>query len=424
MHLTTVVLGLVLAAAPAPASDRTGDWPGWRGPRGDGTSADKGVPVTWSDTENVAWKTEIPGRGYSSPIVSGDRVFLTTCMEEDAKQSGDPVRRLLLCLDRRDGKILWRKEVVSAPLEKLHRLNSRASSTPATDGKHVFVTFLDAGDLKGPKVIVAAYDFDGKEVWKKSPGRFSSVHGFCSSPVLYKDTVIVNCDHDGDGYVVALAKADGAQRWRIDRPNKTRSYCAPIIVEAAGKTQMVMSGSKCVASYDPDSGKQLWIIDGPTEQFVSSPVYLDGLFFLTAGFPTYHYMGIKPDGTGNVTDTHVAWHHKVKNSREGAYVPSPVAAGRHFFAVSDDGILNCFEAKSGEWKWREKLGRHHSASPVFADGHFYFVADSGDTYVVKAGDKFELVGKNSLGEECYASPAVAHGQLFIRGLHHLYCIGK
>jgi hypothetical protein len=195
-------------------------------------------------------------------------------------------------------------------------------------------------------------------------------------------------------------------------------------VEAAGRKQLVLSGSKCVASYDPDTGKQWWMIDGPTEQFVSSLVFLDNTFFLTAGYPKYHYMGIRPDGEGNVTETHVAWHHEVKNSREGAYVPSPIACGKWFFAVSDDGILNCFEAKTGAWKWKKPLGKHHSASPVLAGGHLYFTADNGDTYVLKPGEKFEVVSVNPLGEDVRASPAVAGGQLFLRGDRHLFCIGK
>jgi outer membrane protein assembly factor BamB len=421
MRLTTICLGALVLAFSGPA--RAGDWPGWRGPHGDGTSAEKGVPIKWSATDNVAWKTAIPGKGHSSPIVCGDRVFLTTCLEEDARLPDDPAPRLLLCLDRRDGALLWQKVVLSAKLEKLHRLNSRASSTPATDGKYVFVTFLDAGNNGDARVIVSAYDFDGRLAWQKSPGRFASQHGFCSSPVLYRDTLIVNCDHDGDGYVVALSRATGEPRWRIERPNKTRSYCAPILVDAAGKKQLVLSGSKCVASYDPDTGWPWWIIDGPTEQFVSSLVYLDGVLFLTAGFPTYHYVGISPDGEGDVTATKVLWHHKPP-AREGAYVPSPIAHDRWFFAVSDEGWCNCFEAKTGERKWLHKLGRHHSASPVLADGLLYFTADEGETYVLRAGDRFELVSKNPLGEEVHASPAVAHGQIFLRGDGHLFCIGK
>jgi outer membrane protein assembly factor BamB len=403
--MRTTTLALLLVALPSFA--HAGDWPGWRGPRGDGVSEEKAVPIEWSSTDNIAWKTPIPGKGHSSPIVWGDRIFVTTCIEEDG-------RRLLLCLDRCDGRVLWTKEVLRTKLEPLHHLNSRASSTPATDGRRVFLSFLDPeGD---GRAVVGCYDFAGNRLWQKSPGPFSSKHGFCSSPVLYKDTVIVNCDHDGDGYVVCLAAADGAERWRIDRPNKTRSYCAPLIVDAGGRKQLVMSGSKCVASYDPDTGRQLWINDGPTEQFVSSLVYLDGIFFLTAGFPTYHYVGLRPDG-------HVAWHHEPP-AREGAYVPSPIAASHWFFAVSDEGWCNCFEARTGERKWLQRLGRHHSASPVLAESRLYFTADNGDTYVVKASDRFEVICKNRLGEECYASPAIARGQIFIRATGHLYCIGK
>jgi outer membrane protein assembly factor BamB len=391
------------------ATARAEEWPGWRGPRGDGTSQETGIPLRWSKTENVAWEVPVPGKGHSSPVVWGDRIFLTTCLEKEEQ-------RLLLCLDRRDGKLLWQKVVLTARLERKHKLNSYASSTPATDGKHVWVSFLDA-----PNVLVACYDVEGQEVWRTSPGKFSSVHGFCSPPVLYKDTVILNADQDGDGYLVALEKLTGRQRWRTPRPNKTRSYCPPLLVEAAGKKQLVLSGSKCVAGYDPDSGKQIWIIDGPTEQFVASLVYQDGLFFLTAGFPEHHFMAIRPDGTGNVTRTHIAW-----RDRKGAsYVPSPIADDGYFFLVSDDGVANCLEAKTGKrmWDGGERLGRRHSASPVSAGGHLYFTDDDGVTYVLKAGPKFELVSRNDLGEECSASPAVSRGQLFIRTLGHLWCIG-
>jgi outer membrane protein assembly factor BamB len=273
---------------------------------------------------------------------------------------------------------------------------------------------------------LACYDFDGKLVWRKSPGKLLSRHGFCSSPVLYKDMVILNGDQDGDGYLVALDKATGSERWRADRPNHTRSYCTPILVESPkrqGATQLVLSGSKCVASYDADTGKQLWIIDGPTEQFVASLVPMDGILCLTAGFPTYHLMGIRPDGKGNVTKTHVAWHHAELPAAEASYVPSPIAFDGHFFVVSDLGLLTCLEAKTGKRLWTEQLGKHHSASPVLADGHLFFTDNLGITYVIKASAKFELVAKNPLGEKCFASPVVAHGQIFLRGTNHLYCIG-
>jgi outer membrane protein assembly factor BamB len=383
------------------------EWPGWRGPRGDGTSAEPGAPVSWGKAENVAWKVEVPGVGHSSPVVWGDRIFLTSCREKEQQ-------RLLLCLDRRTGKTLWQRVVLTAKLERKHQLNSYASSTPATDGERVWVSFLDT-----PRMVVACYDVDGREVWRTSPGEFHSQHGFCSPPVLYKGLVILNGDQDAEAYLVALDKDTGAEVWRADRPNRTRSYCPPVLADVNGKKQLVLSGSKCVTSYDPDTGKLLWIIDGPTEQFVASLVQLDGLLFLTAGYPEHHVLAIDPTGTGNVTDTHVRW----RDMRGAAYVPSPVAYDRYFFLVSDNGVASCLEAKTGKRLWTKRLGRRHSASPVVVAGHLYFTDDDGTTFVVKAAPEFTLVGKNALEEECSASPAVARGQIFLRTLRHLYCIG-
>ncbi|MEX2187981.1 MAG: PQQ-binding-like beta-propeller repeat protein, partial [Pirellulales bacterium] len=316
--------GLVLfalAVAVLSKSAAAEDWPGWRGPRGDGTSSETNVPVRWtvgdaSDTNadsdagksaNIAWKAATIGYGHSSPIVFGDRIFLTACVEAEN-------RRILLCYDRATGKPLWQRDVVDAPLEFKHGLNSFASSTPAADAECVYVTFLepeDSGQGKSDatpgQMVVAAFDHDGNPKWLVRPGRFSSRHGYCSCPVLYKDTVILNGDHDGDAYIVALRRADGGTVWKIDRENKTRSYVTPIVREIDGRTQMILSGSKCVASYDPDTGKRHWIIDGPTEQFVASMVYDGKLLFLTAGFPEHHILAIRPDGHGNVTDTHVVW---------------------------------------------------------------------------------------------------------------------
>jgi hypothetical protein len=409
-----LVVGLALAGLTVLA--RAEDWPCWRGPRGDGTSAESGLPTRWGPSENVAWKVPVPGKGHSSPIVVGERVLLTTCLEKEGK-------RCLLCLDRRDGRTLWNRTVLTAPLEGKHRLNSYASSTPASDGRHVWVTFYGE-----PDVIVACYDLNGQEIWRKCPGRFRSVHGFCSSPVLHKDLVIINCDQDAppeeQAYVVGLEKETGRERWRIDRPNRTRSYCVPIVVETPGGPQLVLSGSKCVAAYDPDTGRQLWLIDGPTEQYVASLVYGEGLFFLTCGYPQYHLMGIRPDGRGNITGTEfIAWHEK-GSGRYIAYVPSPIAQGKWFFVVSDEGYLTCLEARSGKHLWTERLGRRHSASPVAAGGLLYFPDDDGVTYVVRAADRFDLVAKNSVDEECYASPAVSGGQLFLRTVGHVYCIGE
>jgi outer membrane protein assembly factor BamB len=395
------------------------EWPGWRGPRGDGTSTETGVPLKWNDTENVRWKTPIPGTGHSSPIIWGDRVFVTTCLEKDQE-------RMLLCLDRRDGKVLWQVEVLRAKLEGKHRLNSFSSSTPVTDGKHVWVTFLDI-----PTVRVYCYDFDGKKVWEKSPGEFRSVHGYCSSPILHKNLLILNGDQDAkNSYLVAFDKNTGEEKWRVDRPNHTRSYCVPILIESKSKpgvTQLVMSGSKCVTSYDADTGKLLWINNGPTEQYVASLVFLDETLFLTTGFPEYHLMGIDPGGTGDITKSkYIRWHipHSENGPKGASYVPSPIAYGHHFFVVSDPGYLGCIESTTGKRLWMERLGKHHSSSPVLVDGYFYFPDDDGVTWVLKAGPEFKVVAQNKLGEGCRASPAVSRGQIFIRTLNHLYCIGS
>jgi outer membrane protein assembly factor BamB len=394
---------LLMNAATAAAEE----WPGWRGPRGDGTSLETDIPLRWSTTRNVIWRVPIPGKGHSSPIVWQDRIFLTTCLEDEQK-------RLLLCLSRSSGNILWRREVLRLPLEQKHDLNSFASSTPVTDGRHIWVTFLDVSQMR-----VACYDFAGNRIWLHSPGEFHSKHGFCSSPVLYKDLLIINGDQDAEAWIVGLDKETGRERWRADRPNRTRSYCTPLIVDTSGRNELVLSGSKCVASYDPDTGKQNWLIDGPTEQFVSSLVFGDGVLFLTAGFPTYHLMGIRPGGMGDVTRTHVLWH----DTRAADYVPSPIAFDKYFYFVNDNGIAGCVVAQTGRRLWTERLGKHHSASPVSAGGYLYFTDDAGTTHVLRAGPRFEQIGKNRLDDECYASPAIAHGQLFIRTLHYLTRIG-
>lgn len=406
------------------------NWPQWRGPRGDGTSHDVGFQLAL-EPDKAVWKTELPGAGHASPIVWEDRIFTVSAIEGSDE-------RVLVCINRQNGAILWQKAVITSPMEKKHSLNSHASSTPATDGKYVFTTFLDlsrtgnlppvgsghkndGGTASVGEPVVSAHDFNGNLIWQKHVGRFSSKHGFCSSPVLYKDKVIVNCDHDGDGYIVALAKDDGHELWRIERPNKTRSYVVPIIREAAGKTQMVLSGSLCVTSYNPDNGKLWWMMDGPTEQFVASLVYSDQTqyFYLTGGFPQHHVMAIDPSGTGNVTQTHEVWH----TNKGAAYVPSPIIQDSWFLVVSDSGIAHCFNAKDGKLDWTERFGEQH-CSLVSAEGKVWFINDQGMTRVVKPADQFQLVSESQVGEKVFASPALSDGQMFVRGDKTLFCFGQ
>lgn len=401
----------LLAAVLLPWTAPADNWPAWRGPRGDGTSRESGFPVEWSTNRNLAWQTPVPGQGHASPIVHGNRVFTVSALP-------DTEERVLLCYDAASGRRLWQSTVLTSPLERVHALNSHASSTPATDGGRVFTAFLDVREA-----VVSAHDLEGRQVWQLRVGPFSSMHGFCSSPVVFEDLVIVNCDHDGDGYIVAMNRLDGRERWRIRRPNNTRSYCVPTVFEAGGRTEMVLSGSMCVAAYDPRTGAQQWIVQGPTEQFVASLVYHQGagLYFMTGGFPDHHLLAIRPGGTGDVTGTHIAWRHN--RASYVSYVPSPIAAGDWFLLVSDTGQACCFEAATGRLVWQEKLGEHH-ASPVSAAGLVYFLSDDGVATVVRPGPVFDRVARNELGERCFASPALSSGRLFIRGDQHLFCLAK
>lgn len=403
--MLVAVASLALAAT---GVARAEDWPCWRGPRGDGSSLEPQIPMHWSAEENIAWSSPIPGRGHASPIVWRDRIFVVSCLEESQE-------RILLCFDRASGRQLWQTVVLKSPLEKKHQLNSFASRTPATDGERVYVTFLDRAEM-----VVAAYDFAGKEVWNVRPGPFSSVHGYCSCPVLFENEVIVNGDHDGDAYLVALDRADGHTLWKTPRENKTRSYSTPIIREIDGRTQMILGGSKCVASYDPRTGARHWIIQGPTEQFVASVVYNGKFLFLTAGFPKHHMLAIRPDGHGDVTDSHIAW----RTKKGAAYVPSPISVGDYFLAVSDDGIASCFLADSGARQWTERIGTHFSASAISWNGLAFFTNDDGKTTIIRPGPKLDIVAENSLGEPIQASPAVSDGHIYMRAPSRLFAIGE
>jgi outer membrane protein assembly factor BamB len=400
-----IILGFFVLVCSA----RAENWPGWRGPRGDGSSLETHVPIAWSPQSNLVWKTRLPGVGHASPIVWQDKLFTVSCVPESQE-------RVLICVERDSGKVLWQKPVLKSPLERKHSLNSHASSTPATDGELVYVAFLDLVEM-----VVAAYDLQGNQRWLVRPGQFRSMHGFCSSPVLYKDKVIVNGDHDGDSYIVALSRRDGKTLWKIPRENRTRSYCVPTIFEAGGRTQMVLSGDKSVASYNPEDGSRHWIIDGPTEQFVASVVFnlRANLFFVTGGYPDHHIITIRPEGRGNITDTHIAW----RTTRGVSYVPSPISIGDYFLIVSDQGFAHCFEAATGKLFWQERMGEHH-ASLVSANGLVYFLNDDGITHVVRPGPEYQLVARNELGESCFASPAISQGRIFVRGDAHLFCIGS
>ncbi len=418
--LSGVLLLVAISSSANGLAAELENWPGWRGPRGDGTSLEQNIPTTWDGTtgENIAWQVPIPGKGHSSPIVWQDRIFVASCLEETQE-------RVLLCLDRKTGKVVWQKTVIEAPLEKKHALNSFASGTPATDGRRVFVSFLNT-DMPGKDgrtpgdLIVTAYDFDGNRLWQSKPGRFASVHGFCSSPVLFEDTVIINGDHDGDSYIAALSQESGETIWKTPREFKTRSYVTPLIREINGRTQMMFSGSKQVVSLDPRTGEQQWRLKGPTEQFVASLVYDGKYVYLTAGFPEHHILAIDPEQSGELDDKAIIW----RTTKSCSYVPSPVLCGPYFVIASDEGIGSCYLAQEGKLLWNKRMGKHYSGSLVTAAGLVYLTADDGITKVVRPGEELDVVAENPLGEYCYSSPAISQGQIFLRSEKSLYCIGK
>ena len=387
---------------------RAENWPGWRGPRADGTCIEQDVPANW-DPAGVLWKTELPGKGHASAIVWGDRAFTVTGITETQQ-------RVLLCLDRTSGKILWQQTVVQGPLEKINKENSYASGTPATDGQRVYVTFRVGDDI-----VVAAHDLaGGRQLWMVRPGTHAGEWGFSNEPVLYKDKVIIDGDGKGDSFLIALSREDGKTLWRKNRTNKGISYSAPFIREMAGRTQLIQCGDRCVTSFDPDTGEQLWTVDGPSEEFVATPVYSEkaGLVFISSSWPKRVLLAIRPDGRGNVTQTHIAW----QDTKGAPYVPSMIVAGDFLLSVNSGGTAFCYEAATGEVLWQEKLGRHH-ASPVLVGGRLFFINDDGQVNVIKPGRKFECVATYELGEQCYASPAISDGQVFVRGFEHMFCFG-
>jgi outer membrane protein assembly factor BamB len=385
------------------------DWPVWRGPKGDGVVVDPSIPLKWSASQNVAWKVPVSGIGHSSPVICAGRVFLTAF---------DPAtkERLLLCYDRKDGTLLWRAAVLTAEAESMHENNSPASATPAADDSHIWVTFQS-----GSTIVAACYDISGKQIWSNSFAGFASPHGFCGTPVLFEDLVIVNGDSDGEAFVAGLDKITGVTRWKTPRPKRTRSFSTPLFIEVGNAPQMVLAGSKSITSLDPRTGKPIWIVDSPTDKFVATVAYTDGVLFATGTSPNHTLTGIDPTGVGNVTKSHVLW----TNSKGAAYVPSPIGFGKQFFTITDAGFVSLTEARTGDKLWYERLGSGVVfASPLLINGLIYCLAGDGTMFILKWGHKFELVATNKLDEECHATPAVSNGQLFVRSANHLWCIGR
>lgn len=384
------------------------NWPSWRGPAGDGTSIETNLPTQWDSVTNVLWKSTVPGTGYSSPVVWEDKLFTVTALTETQE-------KVLLCYDCKTGKLLWQKIMIKTTFEKKHGDNSYASGTPATDGTLIYVSFLDVKD-----VVVAAYDFNGNQIWLQRPGTFSSPHGYSCSPALFEDKVIINGASQGESFVAALNRKDGHIIWKNLHDKPSHSFSTPIFREMAGKMQMIYCGNKEITSINPEDGSKYWFVNGPSEDFCSSPVYnkKSGLVLVSSAWPLRNLVAIKPDGHGDVTLSHVVW-----QSRKGAYyVPSPVCTDDYLLTTMTTGQVHCIEAATGKILWVEDMGAQYSSS-VLANGLVYMPNDKGVITVINPGPTFNYIAKNYIGERMIASPAISNGKIYIRGDKHIFCIG-
>jgi outer membrane protein assembly factor BamB len=437
----SVVLALVVACLSSlPTEATAGDWPQWRGPDGSGISNEKNLPTEWAPRKNIKWKTAIDGRSHSSPIVWGNRVFLTTAVEGAAvpgakavKHTGDDGKEFLhpdsvgadkkhafkvISIDRESGKIVWETTAwEGTPYDNRHRKSSYAASTPATDGKLVYAFFGTEG--------LYAYDFKGKLAWKADLGKLGTVGmGTGTSPILFDNLVIVQCDEENGAasFIAAVDKKTGKEAWRTPRKVQV-SWSTPLLVRTSKRAELITSGTEAIVAYDPATGKELWRHKGVESNAIPSPVANNEMVFLVAGFPAKIAMAIKLGQSGDLTGTpNVPWTY----AKGTAYVPSPILYGDYLYLTTDRGILTCIDAKTGEVKYeggRIPIPATFTASPVAFEGKILMTSEDGDTFIIKAGPKHEILGTNSVGEPVYASPAIADGCIFIRGEKNLYCIG-
>lgn len=391
------------------------DWPWWRGPSRNGiAAADSSPPTTWSDSQSVIWKALVPGRGHSSPTIVGNRVFLASADEQQQIQ-------FVVAFQRDSGKQLWKTDINQGGFPRsIHPKNTHASPTIACDGDRLFVTLLHHDAIHA-----TALDLEGQIVWQKTLGPFQPKryeYGYAPSPVIYRGSVIVSAEYDGDAFLVALDRMTGDPLWRTSRPSNI-SYSTPVVASVSGRDQLLISGADQVSSYDPATGKLLWATTGTTAATCGTMVWDGDIVFASGGFPDSETLAVRSDGSGKVL-----W-----RNRQKCYEQSMLAYDGHLYALTDNGIVFCWRADTGQEMWKQRLKGPISASPVFAGGHIYWSNELGTTFVFKPNPtQFELVAENQLGEESFASPAVSGGQLFLRvgtrvsgqRQEYLYCLGS
>lgn len=391
------------------------DWNQFRGPTGDGVSQATNIPIHWSSTDNVVWKQKIPGAGWSSPVLSQGKVFLTSAV--DAKTGSISLRAL--CLDAADGAIDWDVEVLRpepSAAKESHTKNTLASPTPHLDADRLYVHFGHMGS--------AALDLDGDVLWRQTTLKYRPTHGNGGSFVLVGDKLIFSCDGMQDPFLAALDCNTGEVQWKTPRKSsatKTFSFSTPTVVEIDGAQQIISIGSGIAGAYDPKDGREIWRVTfDEGYSVVPRPVWAHGLVFISTGFNRPRLMAIDPMGAvGDATATHVLWSHE----KGAPLTPSMLVVGDELYFVSDNGVASCLDARTGRVHWTKRLGGDFSASPVFAEGRIYFQNEAGVTYVVAADTTFELIASNDIKERTLASPAVTNKAIFLRSESHLWRIG-
>ncbi|HSC29351.1 MAG TPA: PQQ-binding-like beta-propeller repeat protein [Vicinamibacterales bacterium] len=432
---------LFAASVSVPATGLDDTWPQWRGPEGLGVSAGATYAEEWAPDRNIAWKTPVPGRGHSSPIVWGDRIFLTTSVEGGAAPAdhkppihpdfnhkpgylhpdsvgSDRLHALkVLAFDAKTGKQVWEHTPYDGTMyDDRHRKNTYASPTMATDGELVYAFFESAG--------LYAYDFAGKLVWQKSFGGIAKAGlGPGTSPILFEDLIILLCDQEmGKGsFIVALDRRDGREVWRQERSTR-RSWATPLLVRTPNRIEIVTSGAERVTAYDPRTGRELWYARGVQSHPIPSAVAGNGLVFFTAGSQAKRAMAIRPGGDGDLTESPaIVWRY----NKGTAYVPSPIAVGKYVYLMTDAGLITCLDALTGEMLYeggRPPVPATFTSSLVAYGDRLLMTSEDGDTFVIKAGPVHEVIRTNSIGEPVYASMALAQGTIFIRGERHLFAV--
>lgn len=400
------------------------DWPEFRGPTGQGISQARDVPVTWDRQTNIQWKTELPGSGWSSPVVVGERIYLTAAVPAgEATHSGEGtseapfVSLRAICLDEKTSKLLWNVEVSQVPPKtSIHSKNSHASPTPIVSNDRIYVHFGTFG--------TAALGQDGNLIWRKQI-KYKPVHGSGGSPIVYQQQLIVNCDGGDEAFVLALDTQTGEERWRTARDvegGRSFSFSTPLLVKTEDETVLVSAGSDAVFGYEPMTGKQMWVVRYPNKwSVVPRPVYANGLILVCTGYEgPAELLAIRPGGVGDVTGTHVVW----RGSKYVPHNPSPLVHENSVFLVSDRGVASCRDLETGELVWIKRLGQNYSASPFFAEGRIYFLSEMGLCTVVKASRTYEELSKNDLEERTLASMVPRDHAVLIRSESGLYRIGR